>query len=130
MTIKPWYKIVIGHVRISGKVGRLMQRSSAVHLDHVRDGRATDDSGTSDPKRFFDSTYLTKNRQRPFWQRRHYARLSGETTETSAVFNMPSYTSSADGKTHALTLLYHLAKGGESTHSWSGVSKANRVRLE
>jgi predicted AAA+ superfamily ATPase len=38
-------------------------------------------------------------------------RLNGIKVETSAVFNM---TTPGGGKTHALTLLYHIAKGGES----------------
>lgn len=48
-------------------------------------------------------------------------RLSGITTETSAVFNMT--TQFGGGKTHALTLLYHLAKNGSAANSWRGVSK-------
>ena len=116
MTIKPWYKIVTPREDL--REGRPLDAAEfAVHLDHVRDGRATDDY--QDPKRFFDSTYLTKNLT--ILAAETLRRLSGETTETSAVFNMA--TQFGGGKTHALTLLYHLAKGGESTHSWSGVSK-------
>lgn len=46
-------------------------------------------------------------------------RLSGETTETSAVFNMA--TQLGGGKTHALTLLYHLAENGAKAEAWTGV---------
>ncbi len=46
-------------------------------------------------------------------------RLSGVTTETSAVFNMT--TQFGGGKTHALTLLYHLAKHGAAAANWTGV---------
>ena len=46
-------------------------------------------------------------------------RLSGEKTETSAVYNMA--TQFGGGKTHALTLIYHLAVHGKKAGSWSGV---------
>ena len=48
-------------------------------------------------------------------------RFSGIRTETSAVFNMA--TQFGGGKTHALTLLYHLARNGPAANEWSGVSK-------
>ena len=48
-------------------------------------------------------------------------RLSGERTETSAVFNLA--TQFGGGKTHALTLLYHLAKHGPEANDWTGVRK-------
>jgi len=48
-------------------------------------------------------------------------RLSGITTETSPVFNLS--TQFGGGKTHALTLLYHLAKGNEQAKEWEGVSR-------
>ena len=47
-------------------------------------------------------------------------RLSGIAVETSAVFNMA--TQFGGGKTHALTLLYHLANAGSASHAWQGVS--------
>ena len=46
-------------------------------------------------------------------------RLSGERTEASAVFNLT--TQFGGGKTHALTLLYHLAKHGQASSPWFGV---------
>jgi Protein of unknown function (DUF499) len=48
-------------------------------------------------------------------------RLSGVTVETSAVFNMA--TQFGGGKTHALTLLYHLADGGPAAKEWRGVKE-------
>ena len=78
MTIKPWYKIVTPREDL--REGRPLDAAEfAVHLDHVRDGRATDDY--QDPKRFFDSTYLTKNLT--ILAAETLRRLSGETTETS-----------------------------------------------
>ena len=52
-------------------------------------------------------------------------RLSGEKTETSAVFNMT--TQFGGGKTHALTLLYHLANNGPKAKDWQGVSRLLQV---
>ena len=46
-------------------------------------------------------------------------RLSGIKLETSAVYNLT--TQFGGGKTHALTLLYHLAKAGPPSAKWKGV---------
>jgi hypothetical protein len=46
--------------------------------------------------------------------------LSGERVEANAVFN-PA-TQYGGGMTHALTLLWHLAKAGPSASGWRGVS--------
>ena len=46
-------------------------------------------------------------------------RLSGIKVETSAVYNLT--TQFGGGKTHALTLLYHLAKAGPAASNWKGV---------
>lgn len=43
-------------------------------------------------------------------------RLSGEKTEASAVFNLNTQLGGV--KTHALSLLYHLAKNGPKAESW------------
>jgi hypothetical protein len=89
----------------------------AVNLDRVRDGKAPDDY--KDPKQFFERTYLTKNLTALAAEVQR--RFSGQRTETSAVFNMA--TQFGGGKTHALTLLYHLARNGPAANEWSGVSK-------
>ena len=47
-------------------------------------------------------------------------RLNGIKVETSAVFNMT--TQFGGGKTHALALLYHLAKSGPKAKNWKWVS--------
>ena len=74
---------------------------------------------TSSRTRFFDRTYLTTNLTDLAAQ--VVRRLSGERTETSAVFNLA--TQFGGGKTHALTLLYHLAKGGPAAQNWTGVTR-------
>lgn len=87
--------------------GRPLDASEfAVHLDQVRDGRAPTDY--QKPERFFDRTYLTRNMTALSGE--VVRRLSGIQTETSAVFNLT--TQFGGGKTHFLTLLYHLARTG------------------
>ncbi|MBN1890000.1 MAG: ATP-binding protein [Thermoflexales bacterium] len=114
MALKPWYKVVFPREDL--REGKPLDASEfAVHLDQVRDGRAPDDY--QKPERFFERTYLTQNLTGLAAE--VIRRLSGERTETSAVFNMA--TAFGGGKTHALTLLYHLAKNGPSSNRWVGV---------
>jgi predicted AAA+ superfamily ATPase len=116
MTLKPWYKVVTPREDL--REGRPLDASEfAVHLDQVRDGRAPIDY--QEPKRFFERTYMTKNLADLASE--VLRRLSGEKTETSAVFNMA--TQFGGGKTHALTLLYHLANHGPEAEKWRGVSR-------
>ena len=112
--LKPWYRVV--PPREDLREGKPLDASEfAVHLDQVRDGRAP--AVYRNPNEFFDRTYLTRTLLELASQ--VVRRLSGEKTETSAVFNLA--TQFGGGKTHALTLLYHLAKHGPRSHSWSGV---------
>jgi len=114
MALKPWYKVVTPREDL--RDGRPLDASEfAVHLDHVRDHRAPADY--QEPARFFDRTFLTKNLTELAVNA--VRRLSGIKLETSAVFNLT--TQFGGGKTHALTLLYHLAKGGPETLAWKGV---------
>ena len=113
MALKPWYKIV--EPREDLREGRPLDASEfAVHLDKVREGTAPDDY--RDPRRFFDRTYMTTNLLG--LSAEVVRRLSGIKTETSAVFNMT--TQFGGGKTHALTLLYHLANNGGKAKGWDG----------
>ena len=128
MTLKPWYKIVTPREDL--REGQPLDAAEfAVHLDQVRDGRAPEDY--QNPARFFDRTYLTANLTDLAAQ--VLRRLSGRRSETSAVFNLA--TQFGGGKTHALTLLYHLAQGGspaqgrssaqgsQAAQCWTGVSR-------
>lgn len=116
MKLKPWYDVV--KPREDLREGKPLDASEfAVHLDKVRLGNAPDDYKI--PQRFFDRTFLTEHLTGMAAE--VMRRLSGITTETSAVFNMT--TQFGGGKTHALTLLYHLAKHGSSANSWLGVPK-------
>ncbi len=116
MAQKPWYKIV--EPREDLREGRPLDASEfAVHLDKVREGTAPDDY--RDPKRFFDRTYMTTNLLGLGAE--VLRRLSGIKTETSAVFNLA--TQFGGGKTHALTVLYHLACNGRKAEGWTGVDR-------
>ena len=117
-TIKPWYKIDGLTPREDLREGKPLDASEfAVHLDKVRDKTAP--AYYQNPEQFFDRTYLTKYLTE--FSAQVIRRLSGENTETSAVFNLA--TQFGGGKTHALTLLYHLAKGGSIANNWTGVQK-------
>ena len=115
MSLKPWYKIVTPREDL--REGKPLDASEfAVHLDQVREGRAPADY--QQPERFFERTYLTNNLR--ILASEVIRRLSGERTETSAIFNLA--TQFGGGKTHALTLLYHLARSGPAANKWAGVS--------
>jgi hypothetical protein len=114
MALKPWYRVVTPREDL--REGKPLDAAEfAVHLDQVRDGRAPSDY--QKPELFFERTYVTRTLS--VLGAEVVRRLSGERTETSAVFNMA--TQFGGGKTHALTMLYHLAKGGPNADKWSGV---------
>lgn len=116
MPLQPWYKVAIPREDL--REGSALDASEfAVHLDDIRLNRATADY--LEPRRFFERTYLTANLTTLASE--VIRRLSGNTLETSAVFNLA--TQFGGGKTHALTLLYHLARGGAEADNWHGVRK-------
>jgi hypothetical protein len=115
MALKPWYRVVTPREDL--REGKPLDASEfAVHLDQVRDGRAPTDY--QKPERFFDRTFLTQNLLA--FAAEVVRRLSGTKTETSAVFNLN--TQFGGGKTHFLTLLFHLAGHGARADRWNGVS--------
>jgi len=114
--IKPWYKVVTPREDL--REGKPLDASEfAVHLDQIRDGRANEDY--QNPERFFERTFLTKNLREMSGE--VLRRLYGVKTETSAVFNMA--TQFGGGKTHALTLLYHLVTNGSAAENCLGVNQ-------
>jgi hypothetical protein len=114
--LKPWYRVVTPREDL--REGRPLDASEfAVHLDQVRDSRAPD--VYQKPERFFERTYLTNNLLA--LSAEVVRRLSGIHTETSAVFNLT--TQFGGGKTHFLTLLYHLARNGRGAERWTGVQR-------
>lgn len=115
MSLKPWYRVV--YPREDLRSGKPLDAAEfAVHLDQVRAGQAPE--VYQDPQQFFERTYLTQNLTTLAVE--VIRRLSGETTETSAVFNLA--TQFGGGKTHSLTLLYHLAQHGSTAARWPGVA--------
>ena len=116
MKLKPWYDVV--KPREDLREGKSQDASEfAVHQYRVRDGTARDDYRK--PEQFFAKTFLAANLLDLSAQ--VVRRLSGETSHTSPVFNL--VTNFGGGKTHALTLLYHLVKNGPAAHGWLGVSQ-------
>src|SRR6266576_2499543 len=116
MALIPWYKVI--HPREDLREEKPLDAAEfAVHLDQVRDGRAPSDY--QNPQRFFERTYMTQNLVTLASE--SMRRLAGERTEASAVFNLT--TQFGGGKTHALTLLYHLAKHGPDAARWLGVTR-------
>jgi hypothetical protein len=114
MKLKPWYEVV--KPRADLREGKPLDAGEfAVHLDKVRDGRAQKDY--QDPEQFFAKTFLANNLLDLSSQ--VVRRLSGETSQTSALYNLA--TQFGGGKTHALTLLYHLGLGGSKAKNWIGV---------
>ncbi len=114
MALKPWYTVAVPREDL--REGRPLDAAEfAVHLDKVRDGTAP--AVYQQPRQFFERTYLTQNLTALATE--VIRRLSGERTETSAVFNLA--TQFGGGKTHALTLLYHLATHGPVARDWPGV---------
>lgn len=116
MRLQPWYKVVTPREDL--REGRPLDASEfAVHLDQVRDKRAP--KVYQNPREFFERTYLTENLTGLAAE--VIRRLSGEKTETSAVFNLS--TQFGGGKTHTLTLLWHLAENGPAANGWRGVPR-------
>jgi hypothetical protein len=111
---KPWYQLIYPREDLR-EAKSLDAAEFAVHLDQVRDYSAPDDYKI--PERFFERTYMTHNLSKLAIE--VLRRLSGERTEASAVFNLT--TQFGGGKTHALTLLYHLAMHGQASSHWFGV---------
>ncbi len=123
MKLKPWYKVVTPREDL--REGKPLDASEfAVHLDQVRESRAPIEYQY--PIRFFERTFLTKNITELASE--VMRRLSGEKVEPSAIFNMT--TQFGGGKTHALTLLYHLARDGNRATEWKGVDAiTNKARI-
>lgn len=116
MELPPWYKVVTPRKDL--REGKPIDASEfAIHLDQVVEGRAPEDY--QNPERFFEKTYLTEGLLE--LSAEVLRCLSGEVVGASPVINLT--TPFGGGKTHALTLLYHLAKSGEKALSYQGVDK-------
>ena len=102
MALEPWFKIV--NPRKEVREGRSFDPGKfAIALERVVAGTAPDDY--KNPEKFLARTSFTKA------LREHVGlvlrRLSGQTTTSAPVLTL--ITQFGGGKTHTLTLLYHLA---------------------
>lgn len=114
--LKPWHQVAMPHEDL--RKGTPLDASAfAIHLDQVIDGRAPEDY--RDPERFFARTYLTDAYRKMAAE--VFRRLAGERLGTSPGINLT--TQFGGGKTHFLTLLYHLCRAGDAARGWSGVSE-------
>jgi hypothetical protein len=116
MNFKPWHKVIDPREDLRENKPR-DAAEFAVHLDQVRDELAPDDYKI--PQIFFERTYLTENLTQLASE--VILRLSGQVHGANAVFNLT--TQFGGGKTHALTLLYHLARHGPEAAQWFGVDR-------
>jgi len=113
--LKPWHQVAVPREDLRKGVP-LDAAEFAIHLDQVVDGRAPEDY--RDPGRFLARTYFTKAyRELTVGVLR---RLNGERVGTSAGINL--VTQFGGGKTHFLTLLYHLFRTGDRAKTWPGVA--------
>ncbi len=112
--LKPWHQVAVPREDLRRGVP-LDAAEFAIHLDQVMDGRAPRDY--VDPERFFARTYLTDAFRRMASEA--LRRLNGDLIGTSPGINLT--TQFGGGKTHFLTLLYHLVRGGDGAAAWPGV---------
>lgn len=112
--LKPWHQVAVPREDLRRGVP-LDAAEFAIHLDQVIDGRAPLDY--REPERFFARTYLTETYKEMIVE--VMRRLSGDVMGTSPGINLT--TQFGGGKTHFLTLLYHLFRAGDQAKDWPGV---------
>src|SRR5437867_2822474 len=113
--MEPWYKVATPRREV--REGRSFNPDEfAIALEQVVAGTAPEDY--RDPAQFFARTCFTRA------LREHAGmvlrRLAGKTENTAPVLTL--ITQFGGGKTHTLTTLYHLAKGGGKAAGFTGVS--------
>ena len=112
--MQAWYKVATPRKEV--REGRSFNPDEfAIHLEQVIARTAPEDY--REPKQFFARTCWTRA------LREHVGmvlrRLCGETANTAPVMTL--ITQFGGGKTHTLTALYHLARGGDKAAEYSGV---------
>lgn len=113
--MEPWYRVATPRKEV--REGRSFNPDEfAIALEQVVAGTAPEDY--RDPAQFFTRTCFTRA------LREHAGmvlrRLSGKTENTAPVLTL--ITQFGGGKTHTLTAVYHLAKGGDKAAGFNGVS--------
>ncbi len=122
--LRPWHQVAVPREDLRRGVP-LDAAEFAIHLDQVIDGRAPLDY--REPERFFARTYLTGAFSRMTVE--VMRRLAGDVIGTSPGINLT--TQFGGGKTHFLTLLYHLFRAGDRARDWPGVGELlGQARLD
>jgi hypothetical protein len=114
MEFDPWYRVVTPRKEV--REGRSFDPDEfAIALEQVVAGNAPDDY--KDPAKFFSRNYFT----RALLENAAMVlrRLAGETANTAPVITL--VTQFGGGKTHTLTVLYHLACNGAPAAAYPGV---------
>ena len=106
--LEPWYKVVTPRKEV--REGRSFDpKEFAIHLEQVVSGDAPEDY--RDPGKFFERTCFTRA------LKEHVGliikRLNGETVNTAPVLSL--VTQFGGGKTHTLTVLYHIINSGKAS---------------
>jgi hypothetical protein len=113
--MEPWYRMVSPRQEV--REGRSFNPDEfAIALEQVVAGTAPEDY--REPATFFARTCFTSA------LREHAGmvlrRLAGETSQTAPVLTL--ITQFGGGKTHTLTVLYHLARSGAAAGAFPGVA--------
>ena len=113
--MEPWYKIATPRKEV--RQGRSFNPDEfAIALEQVVAGNAPEDY--REPGQFFSRTYFTRA------LREHSGmvlrRLAGITENTAPVLTL--ITQFGGGKTHTLATLYHIARNGERSKDFQGVT--------
>src|SRR5260370_28888375 len=118
--MEPWYKVVVPRQEL--REGRSLDPSEfAVHLEQVVAGTAPEDYVKAE--KFFARNYFSKALVEHCGM--VLRRLSGETANTAPVLSL--ITQFGGGKTHTLTILYHLCSSGEKAKGYSGVAEVMKA---
>lgn len=116
MPLTPWYRVAVPREDLRRRTP-LDAAQFAVHLDQVAAGEAPPEY--AEAERFLERTYITEGLRR--FAGEALRRLAGERQGANAVLNLT--TQFGGGKSHALTLLYHLARLGPGASQLRGVSE-------
>lgn len=116
VALSPWHNVAVPREDLRKGIP-LDAAEFAIHLDQVIDGRAPQDY--RDPERFFARTFLTAAMREIAAE--VLRRLAGHIIGTSPGLNLT--TQFGGGKTHFLTLLYHLVTTGSQATTWAGVDE-------
>lgn len=115
MLLKPWYDVLKLRKELCENVNQEWLEF-AVPFPKARDAQGTEEY--SDPAQFFRSTYISHPLTKLACD--VMSRLSGS-REHSAIFSVVA--PHGGGKTHALTMLYHLVRAGNDAVKLSGAPR-------